>query len=123
MVGVRELARVARRALSVNEPAAAVLTQAAVLLGLSSNHEEAGNAVRRLRPAAVRRELEAAGFQVSVDRYLMYYRHRPGALMRLLSRPLAFGAYRRLVATADLAAGRFGNKLCLVGSRQPDGAL
>ncbi len=117
MVGIRELARVARRALSVNEPAAAILTRVAVLLRLADDEEEAGNAVRRLRPSAVRLELEAAGFQVGVDRYLMYYRHEPGAVMRLLSRPWAFPLYRRIVATADLAAGRFGNKLCLVGVR------
>ncbi len=114
MVGIRELARVASRAVSVNEPADAALTRVAVLLGLSADEEEAGNAVRRLRPAAVRRELEAAGFQVSVDRYLMYYRHQPGALMRLLSRPLVFPLYRQLVAIANLAVGRYGNKLGLV---------
>jgi len=121
MVGIRELARVAQRALSVNEPTDAVMTQAAVLLGLSANRENAGNAVRRLRPSVVRRELEAAGFQVSVDRYLMYYRHEPGAVMRLLSGPWVFPLYRRLVAIADFAIGRFGNKLCLVGGRSTAG--
>ena len=117
MVGVRELARVARLGVCLNEPADAALTRMAVLVGLADSVEEAGNAVRRLRPSVVRRELEAAGFRGDVDRYLMWYRHQPGAVMRLLSRPWSFPVYRRLVAAADLAVGRFGNKLCLVAGR------
>jgi len=122
MVGVRELSRVARLAVSVNEPADAALTQAAVLVGLSTNEEEAGNAVRRLRPAAARRELEAAGFRVRYSRYLMYYGHEPGPAMRLASRPGVFPLYQQLVETADLAVGRWGNKLCLVGLREGEAA-
>jgi ubiquinone/menaquinone biosynthesis C-methylase UbiE/uncharacterized protein YbaR (Trm112 family) len=122
MVGVHELARVARLAVSVNEPADAALTQAAVVAGLSTNEEEAGNAVRRLRPTTARRELEAAGFRVRYSRYLMYYGHEPGVAMRLASRPGTFPLYQQLVETADLAVGRWGNKLCLVGLREGETA-
>jgi len=117
LVGVRELARVARAAVSVNEPAAAALTQVAVALGLALEREEAGNPVRRLRPAVVSRELEAAGFAVQAERYLLYYGHEPGIGVRLASTPGAYAAFRLAVATADLAAGQFGNKLCLTGVR------
>jgi SAM-dependent methyltransferase/uncharacterized protein YbaR (Trm112 family) len=117
MRGVRELARVARRALSVNEPADAILTQVAVLLGLSSNVEEAGNHVRRLRSSALLRELQASGWNVSIDRYLMYYRHEPRAVMQLLSLPGVFSIYRQLIETTNFVIGRCGNKLCLVGLR------
>jgi SAM-dependent methyltransferase len=118
MTGVLELARVARRALSVNEPADAVLTQVAVFAGLAANQEEAGNAVRRLQPERIRHELESAGWQVRFDRYLMYYGHEPGRVMELVSRSGVFPLYQQLVETANLAVGRWGNKLCLVGMRK-----
>jgi ubiquinone/menaquinone biosynthesis C-methylase UbiE/uncharacterized protein YbaR (Trm112 family) len=119
LVGVRELVRVARRAVSVNEPAAAALTRAAVGLGLAQDREEAGNPVRRLHPAEVARVLEAAGFAVRAERYLMYYGHEPRRGMRLASQPGAYAAFRFAMAAADLAAGHLGNKLCLTGVRQP----
>jgi SAM-dependent methyltransferase len=117
LVGVRELARVARTAVSVNEPAAAALTRAAVGLGLAQDQEEAGNPVRRLRPAEAAGVLEAAGFAVRAERYLMYYGHEPRRGMRLASQPGAYAAFRLAMATADLAAGHLGNKLCLTGVR------
>jgi SAM-dependent methyltransferase len=119
MTGILELARVARRALTVNEPADAVVTQVAALAGLSANVEEAGNAVRRLQPEHVRQELKAAGWRVRFDRYLMYYGHEPGRIMEWVSRPGVFPVYQQLVETANLAVGRWGNKLCLVGTRNP----
>jgi SAM-dependent methyltransferase len=119
ITGVLELARVARRALSVNEPADAALTQVAVHAGLASNEEEAGNAVRRLKPERIRRELVSAGWQVRFDRYFMYYGHEPGRMTELMSRSWVFPLYQQLVEAADLAVGRWGNKLCLVGMRNP----
>jgi ubiquinone/menaquinone biosynthesis C-methylase UbiE/uncharacterized protein YbaR (Trm112 family) len=120
MAGIRELARVARQALSVNEPADALLTQAAVVVGLSTNEEEAGNPVRRLRPDVVRQELEAAGWRVWFGRYLMHYRHEPGPLMRLVSQPPVFPLFQQAVELVNLAVGRWGNKLCLVGVRNEE---
>jgi SAM-dependent methyltransferase len=119
--GVRELARVADRAVSITEPADAALTQIAVRLGLSANHEDAGNEVRRLRPAQVRRELEAAGFAARSDRYLMYHGHEPGRAARLLSHPSLFPAFTASVGAVDVVAGRWGNKLCVTGIRKPEG--
>jgi hypothetical protein len=70
-LGLRELARVARCAVSVNEPADALGTQVAVRFGISSNRESAGNRVARLGPNDACRELELAGFQPRARRYLM----------------------------------------------------
>jgi SAM-dependent methyltransferase len=120
MDGVRELVRVARLAVCVNEPADAALTQLAVRIGLAVNEEEAGNAVRRLQAGTFRRELESTGLRVHASRYLMYYGHEPGRVMRLVSRPGVFQVYQQFVETADLAAGRWGNKLSLVGIRPPE---
>lgn len=117
MLGVRELARVARRGVSVNEPADALGTAVMVRLGVSQACEDAGNRVARLRPEDVARELARDGFDVRAGRYLMYYKHEPGRVMRLASRPLARQAYRAAVSTADVLLGRWGNKLQVTAVR------
>ena len=117
MRGVRELARVASRALSVNEPADALLTAAMVRLGIARAREDAGNRVARLDAAGVARVLAAEGFAAEAHRYLMYYRHEPGAVMRLAShRAIAPGA-RAAARAADALAGRWGNKLQVTAHR------
>ncbi len=116
--GLRELARVACHAVSINEPADALGTAAMVRLGVSLEREDAGNRVARLRPADVARELAPLGFDVAARRYLMYYRHEPGRLMRLASRPIARIAYRALASLADAALGRWGNKLQVTAVRR-----
>jgi len=117
MPGLHELVRVARQAVSVNEPADAVATQVAVRLGIATNHESAGNRVARLRAEELCRELRAAGFQPTARRYLMYYKHQPGSAMRLLSRPGVHRVYRWMVGLSNAAIGRWGNKLQVTATR------
>lgn len=118
-VGLAEMARVADRGISITEPARAALTKLAVKFGLALSREESGNLVARLEPAAVRIRLQEAGFSVVwSERYAMYYRHRPGRVFALLSRPRLL-----LIATAGWRAanfvlGRVGNKLTIVAERQ-----
>ena len=117
-VGLAEMARVARRAVCVNEPARATVTAIGVRLGLALDREDAGNRVARLDTVATRSALEATGLRViRADRYAMYYRHHPGRLIALLSwrplLPLAIGWWR----LANRIAGRFGNKLTVVALR------
>ncbi len=116
--GLRELARVARRAISINEPAEALGTAVAVKLGMALEREDAGNRVARLRPDAVARELARAGFDARAERYLMYYKHEPGAAMAFASRPLVRDVYRGVVTAADRAFGRWGNKLQVTATRR-----
>ncbi len=118
LVGVRELARVASCAVSINEPADAAGTQLAVRLGIATNREDAGNRVARLRPELVREELRALGFSARTQRYLLYYKHEPGTLMRLASRPVGDVAYRSAVRLTDAALGRWGNKLQVTAVRR-----
>lgn len=117
MLGIRELARVASRAVSVNEPADALGTQVAVRLGISSNRESAGNRVARLRAHDVCKELQSAGFEPQARRYFMYYKHEPGPVMRFLSRPGVHHMYRLAMGLANLAIGRWGNKLQVTAIR------
>jgi ubiquinone/menaquinone biosynthesis C-methylase UbiE len=116
---VAEMARVAKVAVSVNEPARALATEAAALAGLALRREEAGNPVRRLTVDEVARSLRAAGFRVvRARRYAMLYRHEAGSVSRLLSRrrlrPLAAGALSAL----DPIGARIGNKLTVQAVRE-----
>jgi SAM-dependent methyltransferase len=116
--GLAEMTRVARRAVSVSEPARAGLTRLAVRLGIARAREEAGNEVARLDGREVTASLEKDGLHVQRrERYLMFYRHRPGRVFSLLSR----SPVRQVVVAAWRAAdgvfGRFGNKLVVVARR------
>jgi SAM-dependent methyltransferase len=118
MDAIGEMARVARRAISISEPATARATSAAVRIGWAERREEAGNLVRRLTLDEIVSELARHGFEtLAPHRYAMYYRHWPGRAVRALSRPgvfpLATGSFRAV----NRVAGRFGNKLAVQAVR------
>jgi SAM-dependent methyltransferase len=109
--GLREMIRVAARGVSVTEPVRATVTRLAVAAGLAQSVEEAGNRVERIDPERMAGILRAAGFEVvGTDRYAMFYRHRPGPAMRVLSRrrllPLTVAGFR----LSNRLVGRLGNK-------------
>ncbi len=117
-VGIAEMARVARRAVCISEPARALATSIGVRLGLALDREPAGNRVARLELGTTSAALVAAGFRIiRADRYAMYYRHAPGRLASILSRrpllPIAVLGWR----LANRILGRFGNKLTIVAVR------
>ncbi len=118
MTGLNEMMRVAGRGVSVTEPSQAVATSVAVKVHLSIEYEDAGNRVERLKMEQVIRAMEHAGFKVTTaERYAMRYRHEPGPLIRLYSRPgtyqLTTFSWRRL----NGLIGRFGNKLTVQAVR------
>jgi len=116
--GLAEMARVARRAVCVTEPARAAVTGLAVRFGLALEREEAGNRVARLRVAEVTAALRARGFcVVGAERYAMYYRHKPGRTVRLLSLKPLFPLARFTLAALNVVSGSFGNKLAVVAVR------
>jgi ubiquinone/menaquinone biosynthesis C-methylase UbiE/uncharacterized protein YbaR (Trm112 family) len=120
-IGLAEMARVARRAVSISEPADAFATNAAVRLGLSDEQEEAGNPVRRLTLDEITSELTARGFRpVRPQRYAMYYRHWPGRAVRLLSNPVLLPLAKTGFDLVNRAAGRYGNKLAVQAVRVSD---
>lgn len=117
--GLAEMARIAKVGVSINEPARAAATRVAVWVGLSTDEEEAGNRVERLRPEILADGLASRGFRVVVcRRYAMLYRHRPGPVFRFLSLPLVAGLAKLALRAGNLAAGRVGNKFTLQAQRQ-----
>jgi SAM-dependent methyltransferase/uncharacterized protein YbaR (Trm112 family) len=123
-VGLAEMTRVARCAVSVNEPAKAALTALAVRLNLAFEHEEAGNRVARLTLEEIVQTVEANGFRVvNARRYGMYYKHNPGWPMRLLSRERIFPLATSGLSLLNTLAGGVGNKLnvqAVRGSSEPE---
>lgn len=118
-VGLAEMARVARRWVSVTEPARAVGTWIAVRAGVALEREEAGNRVARLTSAEVIEVLRAAGFRpVVAERYAMYYRHEPGSVFRALSRRGIFPFVRAGWRVVNAMIGRAGNKLVVIAERE-----
>jgi SAM-dependent methyltransferase len=116
--GLREMMRVASRAVSVNEPADALGTALAVKLGLALDREDAGNRVARLRLDDVARAFDRGGFDHEGERYLMHYRHEPDAIVRFASKRCVAPLYRAAVSAADATLGRWGNKLHVTGTRR-----
>ena len=117
-VGLAEMARVARRWVSVTEPSRALATSIAVKAGLAMDREEAGNRVGRLDPSEVGEELGNAGFRTIVaERYAMYYRHEPGSVFRALSLPGIFPVARAMWRLGNAVLGRAGNKMVVLAER------
>jgi glycosyltransferase involved in cell wall biosynthesis/SAM-dependent methyltransferase/uncharacterized protein YbaR (Trm112 family) len=118
-IGLREMARVARKAVSVTEPARAALTTLAVRVHLSVSVEEAGNVVARMDPQDVADELRAKGYEVvGMRRYAMFYRHEPGWAMRTLSRRGVLAIARGGWRGGNAILARWGNKFALAAIRR-----
>jgi ubiquinone/menaquinone biosynthesis C-methylase UbiE/uncharacterized protein YbaR (Trm112 family) len=118
-VGVAEMARVARRAVSITEPAHAFATNAAVRMRLAEKREEAGNPVRRLTLDEITSELAARGFRpIQPHRYAMYYRHWPGRAMGMFSRPVLLPLAKAGFRAVNRVLGRYGNKLAVQAVRE-----
>lgn len=118
-VGVREMARVARDAISITEPAVAAATSLAVRAGIAEAVESSGNIVRRFTLTELRAIVGGLGFHATAPhRYAMYYRHLPGRLARLMSRQRLAAPSRHLFQLANLLIGRFGNKITIQARRR-----
>jgi ubiquinone/menaquinone biosynthesis C-methylase UbiE/uncharacterized protein YbaR (Trm112 family) len=114
-----EMARVARHAVSVNEPARAVATSAAIRMGLALEREAAGNRVRRLSVGDVTDVLRRRGFRIlRAERYAMLYRHEAGPLSRALSGARTQPVATRAQGLLDLLGARVGNKLTVQAVRE-----
>lgn len=118
---VAEMARVARSAVSINEPAAAAVTRLSVRVGVSVDVEPAGNAVNRLTLDGLRALLEPLGFRiVGAERYALYNKHEPGRLLTALSRPGLLQLAMLALRAFNGIAGGIGNKLSVRAVREAD---
>jgi len=118
LAGVDEMARVARTAVSVNEPARARLTAAAIRGGLAFEVEEAGNEIGRMDLEAVVGRLRSLGYRATdAHRYGMYHGHVAGGVARFLSRRRLIGPSKAALLLANRRAGRLGNKLTVKAVR------
>jgi SAM-dependent methyltransferase/uncharacterized protein YbaR (Trm112 family) len=119
LAGLAELSRVARNAVSVNEPAQATATRLAIRARLSVETEDAGNRVERVDPAVIVSALERDGFSVvRCERYAMVYRHVPGRVAQVLSRRPLRLVVRLSLAAFNAALGNVGNKLTVQAVRK-----
>jgi len=118
--GLAEMARVAKYAVSVTEPAVAAVTRLGIKVGVAQEIEDAGNRVERLTPERVESVLHQAGFSsFKSQRYLMYYRHEPGVVMKFLSTPVISDAAYWGWRAGNALVGRFGNKMSVQATRTP----
>lgn len=113
--GIAEMARVARRWVSISEPARAAATTVAARAGLALDREVAGNRVARLAIVDVLEVLRGAGFRpIVAQRYAMYYRHEPGVVFAALSSGGLFPLVRAIWRLGNAVMGRAGNKMVVV---------
>ncbi len=115
---IAEMARVARKAVIVIEPARSWLTQRAVRAGLALDYEDAGNFVYRFREDEIYECVAKAGFvSMRYKQYMLYYRHEPFKYARLFEKTFLFNVFPIGFETLSTLAPRLGNKLCVVCER------
>lgn len=116
---IREMARVARRAISITEPSVSAATKVAIRARIADETEEAGNVVRRLSLEEIENVVAGAGFYVvRATRYGMFYRDGRGVFTRVASQPLILPIARALVRLTMRLSAPIGNKLVLVATRR-----
>lgn len=112
MVGLVEMCRVARDCVLVTEPSRSAVTAIAVRLSIALEEEDAGNRVERVSVEQLSECLAEQGLGgVRVDRYAMYYQHKPGWAMRFFSRRRSFFMARTAIVAFNFVLGSIGNKL------------
>lgn len=115
---IAEMARVARRAIIVIEPARSWLTKQAVEAGIALDYEDAGNFVYRLREGDVFQIAQKAGFsRRKYTQYLLYYRHEPFSWAKHVEKTPLFHLFPGAFKTVSALAPRLGNKICIVCER------
>lgn len=111
----------ARRAVSISEPAQAAATAIAIRLGLAPEQEEAGNRIGRMDPAETEALLARSGFRGELDeRCATYYHQIPGRTIRLTSRGRLLPLAMRALQSVDRVAGGLGNKLTVQAVRNDE---
>jgi SAM-dependent methyltransferase len=113
-----EMARVARLAISITEPADALATKFALRLGVALEREEAGNRVVRFNVNDLVKALSSYGFRVvDAHRYAIYHKHEPRRWLTLLSHRPLFDVTVGATRTFNRFVGGIGNRLTIQAVR------
>jgi ubiquinone/menaquinone biosynthesis C-methylase UbiE len=115
---IREMLRVARKAIVVIEPARSWLTRRAVNAGMALDYEDAGNYVYRFREEEIFDLAKGAGYEkYNYEQYLLYYRHEPFSTAKLFENTPLFHVFPLTFGAVSYLAHRLGNKISVVCER------
>jgi len=113
---VLEMCRVARKGVSIIEPAKCLITRVSIAFGVSTEYEGEDH-VYRFTASELKAWLKRGGFSNPIiDRYIMFYPHIPGRLFRVFDNPILFGIFRVIFYLCNSVFGSFGNKIHVVSS-------
>ena len=117
--GVREMMRVASKAIVIAEPADAPLTRLAVRLGISGNYEDAGNFVYRLNQGRLAQVLASCGARRwDFKQHLIYYQPWTFRIYGLFETEPFFWLFKMGFYLCNWLFGRWGNSLKAVGWKE-----
>lgn len=113
--GISEMARVAKKGLFFTEPADALITRIAVLLGMAVDYEDVGNYVYRFKIRKLEGLLKNLGFDKTLfKRYGMWYSHCPPRWFKIFNWAIPFVLFKFFFHLSNALFGRFGNKIAVV---------
>jgi hypothetical protein len=117
--GVREMLRVASKAVVIAEPADAPITRLAVKLGLSGEYEDAGNYVYRLDRKKLAEVFAKEGAKRWTFRqHLIYYQPWTFRIYKLFEHKPLFWLFKIAFYTVNLLVGHWGNSLKAVAWKE-----
>ena len=117
--GVREMIRVASKAIVIAEPVDAPLTRLAVKLGISGNYEDAGNFVYRLNQRELAQVFALCGARSwDFKQHLIYYQPWTFRIYRLFEPEPFFWLFKMGFYLSNWLFGRWGNSLKAVGWKE-----
>ena len=112
---VKEMRRVAKRAVIIIEPAKALITRISVRSGISTDYE-GSDFVYRFKENEMRQWLKRVGIRKVISRrYIMYYPHQPGKFFRIFDNKVSFFITKTTFHLLNILSGRLGNKIQVIG--------
>ena len=119
--GVREMMRMASRAVIIAEPADALLTKLAVKMGISGEYEDAGNLINRLHPRELAQVFASCGAKRwNFRQHLIYYQPWTFKIYRLFEPKQFFWLFKMFFYLSNTLFGRWGNSMKAIAWKIPN---